>query len=165
MMADIVPMESMSVIDQATLFQQTGSASAPQGTNAAPLGPAYYPTFQSTLPNVASTILGPMGATVPSVLQDSVAPNSGSGITVAASLLTGNGAGELPAATSPKQASSTGLPSGPNTFLPALPSMVKPKQGVTAPAPFCFGQWVTANPALVVLGSVGLFFLLRKREA
>ena len=162
MMADVTPMDSMNPITVDTLFE-TLPAPGPVGTDAAPIGAIGYTTFRPNSPVMPGTILGPLGQTVPSSLSDSVAPNSGLGATVADALLTGNGAGESPAASSPAQAAATGLPAGPQTFLPLLPSMVYPKNPVVSIPQSCgFSGWVQANPVFAgILGAFGAYFLLR----
>src|ERR1700689_343637 len=62
-LGDIVPMASMTPIDDDTLFAPLPAPAAVIATSTALIGSAGYPTFSSGPPGTPGTILGPAGAT------------------------------------------------------------------------------------------------------
>jgi hypothetical protein len=152
-LGDIAPMLSMGPIDASVLFSAVPSPET-LGTKSAPLGSALWPTWRPGAPDVVGTILGPANsATVPSL--------SGLGSD-------GLDQDDPPPAATPDQAITTGLQTGPITFVSPLPSMIKPsagQQGPVTPSFFCsLNNWVTNNPGWAALGVVGVFVVLKGKK-
>lgn len=90
----------------------------------------------------------------------SIAPNSGQGNSVAASMIAAGFSGAPPAAT-PAVASATGQQMGPITLVAPMPT-ITPRQDNVAPASTCnpVDAWVTGNPLLAALGIIGVYLML-----
>jgi hypothetical protein len=152
-LGDIAPLLSMSPITADVLFSPLPSKSV-LATKTAPIGTALWPTWSPGAPDVVGTILGPANSsTVPS--------------------LSGLGADGLdqddpPPAATPDQAITSGLRTGPITFVSPLPSMIKPAAGQQTPVVPSFwcgvNNWVNANPGLAALGVVGVYVFLKGKK-
>lgn len=174
-MGDIAPMEAMQPIDQYVLFTQLPTQGV-IGTSTAPIGSAGFPTFQATAPQMQGTVLGPSGPAVAELPNSGVGPGlSAPGDLPSGSLTPLQGSGLVPPdwdngapAATPGQSIATGQPAGPITFMNPWPSIISPppqagqQQVSQAPSALCeFGAWVNQNPALALLGTVGVYFLFK----
>jgi hypothetical protein len=192
-LGDVAPMSSMQPIDDDTLFTALPQPGV-DATSAAPLGSAGFPTFQATAPGTGGTILGPSGATVPELstpVAQGLAPinaivgsisaqtPSQSNTTVASAMAAGGApiSGAPVSYTSPygspvatlAQAQANQGTAGPITFIHPWPSIVQPPSAQTveeqSPSMLCeLGNWVSANPLLALLGTVGVYCLLQGRK-
>ncbi len=99
-------------------------------------------------------------STVTATPDTSIAPNSGQGNSVAASMMAAGFSGTPPAA-SPAVAAATGQDMGPISLVAPMPT-ITPRQDNVAPASTCnpIDTWVTSNPMMAALGIVGVFLLL-----
>jgi hypothetical protein len=189
-LGDIAPMSAMQPIDDDTLFT-TLPAQGTIALSTAPIGSAGFPTFQAMAPTSNGTVLGPSGATVPELSapesqamapinatygQVSALTPAQAATTVASSMkaggapITGTPAQSYtspygnPAATL-EQAGAGWGPAGPITFTNPWPSMVKPadiQQAPVQPSLLCeLGTWVNQNPALSLLGAVGVYLFFK----
>jgi len=189
-LGDIAPMASMQPINDDTLFTQL-PAQGTTPTSAAPLGAAGFPTFRASAPNTPGTILGPGGATVPELstpIAQGLAPQNAivgsisaatpaqANTTVASSMAAGGVpvSGAPASWTSPygdpaatlAQAQANQGPAGPITFTHPWPTIVQPAPVQTVqpetPSLLCgLGNWVNANPLLAILGTVGVYYVLK----
>jgi hypothetical protein len=179
-MGDIAPMSAMQPVDADTLFTQLPTEGL-IATSTAPIGSAGYPTFLAASPSSAGTTMGPSGATVPflgpngSPAAALAAPAYASGIQSAmpneytprpsigpTSYTSSYG---VPPAGTPNQSIATGQPVGPVSFMNPWPSIISPPPASSVPGnatdSFDFGCWVNQNPGLAVLGTLGVYLLLR----
>jgi hypothetical protein len=208
MLADIAQMNSMQPINDDVLFSPAPTPGE-LATLSLPLGSALWPTWSPGAPNTGGTILGPAGATVPSLppagsmiavsggVSSTLGPSSVGSAGQTISSLTANGAvgangaasssdgtslygggdtpfdlsswgGNVPPAGSMDDASFSGRPLGPISFLSPWPTIVKPSGYSSTPAAPSFwcevANWVSANPGLAALSTLGVYLALRGKR-
>ncbi len=128
----------------------------------------YAPSIENSLQAMdVPPIYAPYGTygfwpneTVTNVPDRSIAPNSGQGNSVAASMVAAGFSGTPPAA-SPAVASATGQEMGPISLVAPMPT-ITPRQDNVSASPVCnpLDTWVASNPLIAALGIVGVYLLL-----